>query len=546
MPNSKIKIKTISIIISLITGLFLGFSVLASETEGTIDSAYRYAWGENIGWVDFGAEAGEVLVTDSELSGWAFGENIGWISLNCSNDDSCAHVDYKITNDGEGNLLGYAWGENVGWIDFSPAGAGVWIDSDGNFNGYAFGENIGWIVFGCVTTDTCGVVDYGVKTDWQPLSARSEAQEADEDEESEERDIDISDVESSSTASSITVKWETDHKADSRVRYGTDKNLKHDKDKDKNEKKHRLTISNLEPETKYYFRVSSEDGDGNSDSSKIYSIFTKSVSENLASVPLSGPQSPPSDLDSQYEELKIEVGEKNEGEKEETKEQAEISEDSYIESGAGELESLQEKERTNFFAAIFSSVGRFFSAIGNSISGVASGAKNSLLAWQKSIQDKIATIGIGIGKKEREAKEDWRLYTARVMKKEDKKIISQVRFRLLDKKENPLIGVETKLFSDPKTAITDGKGIAAFKDVPAGEHTLAFNHGGKDFEKQVAIAEPLTEQGIVSAEVMDVKAAKESLALWMWIVILALVVAIGAAGYFAVKYYRLSKVISEK
>ncbi len=132
-----------------------------------------YAWSENTGWINFGTNEGNVQVSDSSLTGYAWGENIGWISLNCLNDNSCSIVDYKVSNDGEGNLSGYAWSENTGWINFNPANGGVTIDSDGNFAGYAWGENIGWIIFNCMTTDSCSTVDYKVTTDWRPRSARA-------------------------------------------------------------------------------------------------------------------------------------------------------------------------------------------------------------------------------------------------------------------------------------------------------------------------------------------------------------------------------------
>lgn len=163
----------------LISGLLIFYPspVFASTTDGTIDSTDQYAWSENIGWINFGTTEteGDVHITDSALTGYAYGENIGWISLNCSNDDSCATIDYGISNDGEGNLSGYAWSENTGWIDFDPTGGGVTIDSDGDFAGYAYGENIGWLVFNCATTDSCNTVDYKVSTDWRPQSARGAA-----------------------------------------------------------------------------------------------------------------------------------------------------------------------------------------------------------------------------------------------------------------------------------------------------------------------------------------------------------------------------------
>ena len=155
--------------------------LLASSTDGTVDSSSRYAWSENGGWIDFGASGGNVHVTDAELTGYAWSENAGWISLNCSNDSSCATADYKVSNDVEGNLSGYAWTENAGWIDFDPAGGGITIDSSGDFAGYAWGEDIGWVVFNCSTTSSCGTVSYKVSTDWRPRGARPQCNNASDD-----------------------------------------------------------------------------------------------------------------------------------------------------------------------------------------------------------------------------------------------------------------------------------------------------------------------------------------------------------------------------
>lgn len=136
--------------------LYTPTTVLASTTDGTISSTYRYAWGENAGWVDFGSTAGNVHITDSALTGSVYGENIGWITLNPQTYGG-------VINNAEGALSGYAWGENVGWIDFSK----VTIGSDGVFAGNAYGENIGWITFGTGNNK--------VSTDWRPSSTRTVA-----------------------------------------------------------------------------------------------------------------------------------------------------------------------------------------------------------------------------------------------------------------------------------------------------------------------------------------------------------------------------------
>ena len=151
--------------------LFIGTFVLPKSTyanTGIISSTNRYAWNENVGWIDFGSSNGNVVLTDEKFTGYAWGENIGWISLNCENTNSCSTSDYGVTNTSTGTLGGTAWGENVGWIFFAPDNGGITIDENGIFSGYAWGENIGWIVFNCSTTDSCTTANYFVETTWRP------------------------------------------------------------------------------------------------------------------------------------------------------------------------------------------------------------------------------------------------------------------------------------------------------------------------------------------------------------------------------------------
>ncbi len=121
------KLKGIKLIIFiLVTVLILpiGF-VLASTTNGKVDSTYKYAWSENIGWINFGCANCSVSITNSVITGYAWSNSYGWINLNPSSSG--------VVNNSDGVLSGQAWGNNTGWIDFS----GVTIDSSGYFNGYA-------------------------------------------------------------------------------------------------------------------------------------------------------------------------------------------------------------------------------------------------------------------------------------------------------------------------------------------------------------------------------------------------------------------------
>jgi hypothetical protein len=151
----------------LLVGSLMFWPVLSfAENIDPCDANDQYAYGENIGWLNFepnvaGPNVG-ATISDSNLTGFIWAENIGWINL----DPNDADPNTGITNDGTGNLSGYAWGENVGWLNFDPNvpgdsnDYGVTIDSEGNFDGWAWGENIGWIHF----------QDSTFKVDWDDLA----------------------------------------------------------------------------------------------------------------------------------------------------------------------------------------------------------------------------------------------------------------------------------------------------------------------------------------------------------------------------------------
>ncbi len=132
--------------------LVLCCSNLYAENIDPNNDGSQYAFGENIGWVNFEPNQGPgIQVSSTDVQGYVWAENIGWINLSPANYGG-------VVNDGNGNLSGYAWAENVGWISFSCSNTsscgtvdyGVTIDADGNFDGYAWAENIGWINFGIV------------------------------------------------------------------------------------------------------------------------------------------------------------------------------------------------------------------------------------------------------------------------------------------------------------------------------------------------------------------------------------------------------------
>lgn len=156
-------VKSLKVIIVLSLFFFTTNVIFASETVGTIDGNFKFAWGENAGWINFGCDECNVVVTDDALSGHAWIRQYGWINLQPSNSG--------VTNNGEGLLSGYAWSSNLGWINFS----GVIISTNGEFSGYAVIKSDGSrINFNCATGDTCSSADFKVATDWRPASMRAE------------------------------------------------------------------------------------------------------------------------------------------------------------------------------------------------------------------------------------------------------------------------------------------------------------------------------------------------------------------------------------
>jgi hypothetical protein len=159
--------KSLIFITFLVGSLFLPVcadKVLASITNGKIDSIYKYAWSNQIGWINFAptGEAGSysgLVITDYSVSGYAWSSKYGWINFGPFLNNSAGGV----KNTPLGVLSGYAWGNNLGWINFS----GVVINSTGQFTGTAIGDSVGTINF-----DLNNCTDCGVKTDWRPINVR--------------------------------------------------------------------------------------------------------------------------------------------------------------------------------------------------------------------------------------------------------------------------------------------------------------------------------------------------------------------------------------
>lgn len=182
-------------VIVVIAGFFAG--VVFAVTN--IDSTFRYAWNDVVGWIDF-YSSNTVNVYADRLEGYA-NSSIGPIAFNCNstpNGNICAGPagNWRTINDGNGNLSGWAWSDAIGWISMTcnhtsdGTSASYNINtcsnpyqvtispSSGDFSGWAWNDNIGWISFNCANPGTNGCVsppgsNYKIKTIWQsgPVSA---------------------------------------------------------------------------------------------------------------------------------------------------------------------------------------------------------------------------------------------------------------------------------------------------------------------------------------------------------------------------------------
>lgn len=135
-----------------------GSHIAAGDT--TINSAQRFAYGANIGWVNFRWDAGSpgqgATIGQFFCSGHIYGANVGWIDLgNGSPANGIAYSnssgsDFGVNHDGGGRLSGFAYGANIAWIKFDPA------ISDpprinlttGKLSGFVYSANCGWVNLG--------------------------------------------------------------------------------------------------------------------------------------------------------------------------------------------------------------------------------------------------------------------------------------------------------------------------------------------------------------------------------------------------------------
>jgi hypothetical protein len=144
---------------------------IQASAATTINPANRFAYGANIGWVDWrGDTANGAVIGEFVCSGYLYAANVGWIHLgdgtpaNGIRYQNNSATDFGVNHEA-GNLRGFAYGANIGWLIFTNRAAdgstyeGPRVDlSTGRLNGYVYSANAGWISlsnsFAFVQTDS--------------------------------------------------------------------------------------------------------------------------------------------------------------------------------------------------------------------------------------------------------------------------------------------------------------------------------------------------------------------------------------------------------
>jgi hypothetical protein len=132
--------------------VFTSLSSLSARAATTIDPVNRYAYGANLGWLDWTGDTSHgAVIGEYVCSGYIYSANVGWINLGGGTPTNGIYYqnasadDFGVNQDGLGNLRGYAWGANIGWINFESTGAPRVNLLNGQLSGNVWSANCGWI-----------------------------------------------------------------------------------------------------------------------------------------------------------------------------------------------------------------------------------------------------------------------------------------------------------------------------------------------------------------------------------------------------------------
>jgi hypothetical protein len=178
-----VKTKTSIFLVGIFSLIILNPSARV-QASSTIDDANRYAYGANLGWLDWRGDTSNGAVIGAYVcSGYLYVANVGWISLGSGSPTNQIYYqnlsanDFGVNNDGLGNLRGYGYGANIGWVSFENTGAPKVDLRTGVITGFVYSANCGWLSLSnsvaFVQTDTIdqGLLDTnGLPVAWELLN----------------------------------------------------------------------------------------------------------------------------------------------------------------------------------------------------------------------------------------------------------------------------------------------------------------------------------------------------------------------------------------
>jgi len=137
-------------VLCALAAIVVSFNIHA---QTTIDAAHRYAFGANLGWLDWVGDTNHgAVIGEYVCSGNIYSANVGWINLGSGTPanqiqyQNNSATDYGVNQDGLGNLTGCAYGANIGWITFEQTYGQPKVNLfTGQFSGSAWSANCGWI-----------------------------------------------------------------------------------------------------------------------------------------------------------------------------------------------------------------------------------------------------------------------------------------------------------------------------------------------------------------------------------------------------------------
>lgn len=137
-------------------------SAPGSLAATNVDPNNSFAWGANVGWLNWAADLNNGVLYGRPLSGYIYASNVGWIHMGDGTPNNgvaysnASATDYGVNADAFSDpdfilLSGYAWGANIGWVNFSVASQAGEENrprierATGRLLGYAWAANAGWL-----------------------------------------------------------------------------------------------------------------------------------------------------------------------------------------------------------------------------------------------------------------------------------------------------------------------------------------------------------------------------------------------------------------